>query len=258
MRLLMIRHGDPDYEHDCLTERGNTEAELLAQWLKREEKIDRFFVSPLGRAQETARHTTSLLNRKAVTLDWLQEFPALVDVNGSEYLQRSFGDLRRDENGSFLPHYIWDMKPAYKNGHEEFYSRDGWRDSILAEHSNMKECWETMCSGLDALLSSFGYERDGDIYRVRESNHLTIALFCHFGVTAAMLSYLWGVSPVVLWHSTVSAPTSVTELVTEEREEGIAIFRMTKFGSITHLQNAGQEPSFAARFCETFQDDTRH
>ena len=30
MRLLLIRHGDPDYEHDCLTARGRQEAAALA------------------------------------------------------------------------------------------------------------------------------------------------------------------------------------------------------------------------------------
>ncbi len=29
MRILMIRHGDPDYEHDSLTETGKKEAALL-------------------------------------------------------------------------------------------------------------------------------------------------------------------------------------------------------------------------------------
>ena len=29
MRLILIRHGDPDYEHDSLTETGFREAECL-------------------------------------------------------------------------------------------------------------------------------------------------------------------------------------------------------------------------------------
>ena len=36
MRLLIIRHGDPDYEKDCLTEKGKKEAALLAEYLKDE------------------------------------------------------------------------------------------------------------------------------------------------------------------------------------------------------------------------------
>ena len=31
MRILLIRHGDPDYENDTLTEKGCREAELLAK-----------------------------------------------------------------------------------------------------------------------------------------------------------------------------------------------------------------------------------
>ena len=36
MRILIIRHGDPDYSEDGLTERGRHEAELLAEKLKKE------------------------------------------------------------------------------------------------------------------------------------------------------------------------------------------------------------------------------
>ena len=39
MRLLIIRHGDPDYANDTLTEKGHREAQLLAEKLKNE-KID--------------------------------------------------------------------------------------------------------------------------------------------------------------------------------------------------------------------------
>ena len=30
MKLLFVRHGDPDYEHDSLTDKGVREADLLA------------------------------------------------------------------------------------------------------------------------------------------------------------------------------------------------------------------------------------
>ena len=32
MKLLIIRHADPDYEIDSLTETGHREARLLADW----------------------------------------------------------------------------------------------------------------------------------------------------------------------------------------------------------------------------------
>ena len=70
MKLLIVRHGEPDYEHDSLTEKGWREAELLADRLCRL-NIRAFYVSPLGRAQATARPTLERLGRKAEVLDWL-------------------------------------------------------------------------------------------------------------------------------------------------------------------------------------------
>lgn len=47
MRLIFIRHGDPDYVHDTLTEKGKREAELLAQRVKNWD-VSKFYVSPLA------------------------------------------------------------------------------------------------------------------------------------------------------------------------------------------------------------------
>ena len=52
MRILIVRHGDPDYANDCLTEKGRVEAALLADKLEKE-KLDYFYSSPMGRARET-------------------------------------------------------------------------------------------------------------------------------------------------------------------------------------------------------------
>lgn len=59
---------------------------------------------------------------------------------------------------------------------------------------------------------------------------------------------------MILWHHTAAAPTSVTTVNTEERREGTAIFRVSSFGDISHLYAGGEEPSFSARFCETYDD----
>ena len=62
MKILLIRHGDPDYKHDTLTEQGWVEAELLARRLQ-SAAIDDFYLSPLGRAQDTAGVTLKALGR---------------------------------------------------------------------------------------------------------------------------------------------------------------------------------------------------
>ena len=57
----------------------------------------------------------------------------------------------------------------------------------------------------------------------------------------------------------ITAPTSVTEVVTEEREKGIVAFRTLMIGDITHLNIGGEKPSFSGRFCEKYENaDERH
>ena len=53
MNLIFIRHAEPDYTIDSLTEKGFREAEMLANRTK-DWNVDEVYVSPLGRAQDTA------------------------------------------------------------------------------------------------------------------------------------------------------------------------------------------------------------
>ena len=64
MRLLIIRHGDPDYAKDSLTEKGWREAELLSRKISQME-VDYFYVSSLGRAKDTASLTLQKMGRTA-------------------------------------------------------------------------------------------------------------------------------------------------------------------------------------------------
>ena len=101
--------------------------------------------------------------------------------------------------------------------------------------------------------------RDGLTYRAEHANNDTIVFFCHFGLECVLLSHLLHISPMVLWHGTCAAPSSVTTLVTEERRPGIAYFRMSSFGDISHLYVKDEPPAFAARFCECYDnEDERH
>ncbi|MFR5295066.1 MAG: hypothetical protein ACLTF6_09935 [Clostridium sp.] len=125
------------------------------------------------------------------------------------------------------------------------------------------ECQSRNTSGspqeFDRLLAFHGYEREGLYYRAVRPNRDTIVLFCHFGVECVLLSHLLHVSPMPLWHGLCAAPSSVTTIYTEERRQGIASFRANAFGDISHLYAAGEEPSFAARFCETWDNENeRH
>jgi broad specificity phosphatase PhoE len=241
MKLIIVRHGDPDYSIDSLTEKGWREAELLSgRFLSKE--IKEFYVSPLGRARDTASITLRKLNREGKVMPWLREFhaPVIDESTGEESIP-------------------WDMLPGDWTGIEEYYDKGLWHTVPTMQSGKVMEEARCVNAGLDDILKIHGYEREGNYYRAVRANNDTIVLFCHFGVECILLGHLLGISPVVLWHGFCAAPSSVTTLITEERREGIAYFRMSSFGDISHLYAAGEEPAFAARFCETYDNmEERH
>lgn len=227
MKLLFIRHGDPDYVHDTVTEKGRREIELLADYLA-PMPIRDFYVSPLGRAQDTAKATLRRIGRQAETCGWLEEFPGRVvdETTGKKTIP-----------WDFLPD-IWTKKP-------EYYDKDGWYDEALMRTGEIKESYRKICGGIDGLLSRYGYDRDGSLYRTEGGNTDTIALFCHLGVQFSILSHLLGIPAVLLWHSFYVAPTSITTVISEERVPGRVFFRCAALGETTHLKLGGEPVSCA-------------
>ena len=241
MRILIVRHGDPNYEIDGLTEKGRVEAELVSKRLSKE-RIDAFYCSPLGRARLTAEPTLQKMGAEAEIMPWLREFsPPKIRV---PYL---------DEE-----RICWDILPEFLNSLEYVYHPTKWLEEDFIKNSDVPRCYKEVCDGLDALLSKHGYERNGYNYKAVKPNHDTIVLFCHFGLASVLLSHLLNTSPYSLWQHTFLAPTSVTTVYTEERIAGEAMFRAASIGDISHLYVENDEPAFSGRFCECFSDDTRH
>lgn len=149
--------------------------------------------------------------------------------------------------------------PAFMRSYPQLYSAEGWQTPEFIRNSGVPRAYAAACAGLDALLAEHGYVREGNCYRAERPNRDTLAFFCHFGATGILLSHLFNMSPVALLQHYAAAPTSVTTVYTEEREEGIASFRCASYGDISHLYAAHEPPSFSARFCETFANqDERH
>ena len=241
MRLIFIRHGDPDYEHDSVTEKGLREISLLADKMQKED-VTEFYLSPKGRAQRTAQATLERVRRTGTTYDWLQEF---------------FYEIRLPETGE--PHLIWDFMPSFMDRYPDLYSAERWQSLPFIAKSAVPREYAKVCEGIDALLEQHGYRRKGTYYEVLRANRETLVFFCHFGVTCVILSHLFNMSPVALLQHLVAAPSSVTTLYTEERERGIASFRCAAYGDVSHLYAGGEPPAFSGRFCERYEDfDERH
>ena len=241
MKLMIVRHADPDYSIDSLTPVGWEEARLLAERMAKLDITD-FYVSPLGRARDTASLTLEKMGRKAEVCPWLREFEAPI--------------YKPDRP---KPGCTWDWLPQDWTVEPRYYDPDRWTEPEVMQAGDVAGQADWVASNLDAVLAAHGYERNGNLYRAVRPNTDTLAFFCHFGVECVMLGHLLHVSPMVLWHGMCAAPSSVTILNTEERRKGIVSFRMSTFGDTSHLYAGGREPSFAARFCETWENmDQRH
>lgn len=235
MKILLIRHGDPDYEHDSLTPKGWKEAELLADRLIRLD-IRGFYCSPLGRAKDTAGVTLNRLGRSAAVLPWLQEFPARI-------LDPESGERR----------IAWDLMPSFWTRRADLYDKDRWyRDPVMAS-GDTEKIYKSVAEGIDGLLNGYGYRRDGMFFRTEAGNKDTIVLFCHLGVEFALLSHLLGIAAPVLWQGFFVAPTSVTVLATEERKKGEVYIRCKALGDTSHLYMGNEPVSDSGFFPETYE-----
>ena len=235
MKILIIRHGDPDYINDSLTELGKKEAKALAERMKNV-KADECYVSPLGRAKETAAYSLEKMNMKATELEWLREFAPVVK--------------RPEKSG-----VAWDWVPGDWTNMPNAFDFEKWTEYPALEEAGVRKEVDWIYSEFDSFLEKHGYKKDGKIFRAVHPNNDTIVLFCHFGLECILLSYLLNLSPFVLWHASIAPPTSITTVVTEERREGIAQFRMLSFGDTSHLYAAGMEPAFSGRFRECFTNE---
>ena len=268
MRLLFIRHGDPDYQNDCLNEIGRREARALSALCPKMD-LGTCYASPLGRAQETAAialgkavpgaHGTdaaAACGDLVTTLPWLREFPAEVNMQEASQVQDAYY-FHKKPDGTYKKRIVWDMYPSYYVERPALADHEDWRSTTLAACSDVVSVYDRITASFDSFLAAHGYVREGRHYRVERENTQTLTFFCHFGITCVLLSHLWNVSPFVTLQSLCMPTTSVTEVYTEERQQGFAFFRATRIGDTTHLTMAGLKPErlpHSALFAEVYSD----
>lgn len=234
MNLIFIRHGDPDYSIDSLTEKGWREAELLSMRTTKWD-VKEFYCSPLGRAKDTASLTLKKLGREAIVYDWLKEFyfPVTDPTTGIKKVP-------------------WDFMPHFFTNEPMLYHKDEWFLSPVMQEGSIETEFEAVKNGIDSVLLEHGYRRNGGYYLAEQPNCDTLVFFCHLGVQFVILSHLLGIAAPLLWQGCFVAPTSVTVLTSEERIEGEAYFRCKTIGDTSHLYAAGEPVSNSGFFQEVF------
>lgn len=172
MRIVFVRHGDPDYANDRLTALGRRQAFAAAARL-REEKIEKIYSSPMGRAVETAKIASDVLGlNEPEILDFMHEL--------------TWGST--DGSPLFAGGHPWAIADELVRTGRDLADPD-WEEHPFFRKNKATEDIARINGGIDEWLASLGYAREGSYYRNtgKEDNLHTVALFSHGGSSAAAI-----------------------------------------------------------------------
>ena len=226
MRIILVRHGHPDYANDCLTPLGRQHAAAAAQRLK-DEGIQKIFSSTCGRAMETARFTADLLGLPVEGMDAFREI--------------NWGSV----DGSSMPFagHPWDTADHMVAQGQSLLSPT-WADESPFAGNRVVDCVRKVAAAADEWLLSLGYLREGLYYRVLAPSYDTVALFGHGGETAALLSHLFNV-PFPFFCSAMGPDyTGIIVLTLPDTASGLVPMRFSLVNDVKHIQGLHAENIF--------------
>ncbi len=174
MIVYFVRHGEPDYETDSLTEEGKRQAELVSRRLVMS-GVDGIYSSPLGRARETAIPTAEKTGLPVEILPWAYEL-------SKESKTTMFSE--KPTHLSWINGTYW-MQPKFRNlTGKEFFELEA------VQKSGFKERYRMITEGLDAWIKELGYERTEDgFYMPVRPNDKHVVLFCHAAMMRVLLAH---------------------------------------------------------------------
>ena len=193
MRIIFVRHGEPNYAKDCLTELGKLQAAACAARLK-DEPITAVYSSTNGRAAETASYIAAPHGLTVESFDFMREL-------GWRMLEgEPLADgLPWNEVNEMVARGMNILDPDWAEG--EPFCRNYTTGRALAA-----------AAAFDAFLEPFGYRREGSYYRVLRENTDTIVMASHGGSGTAVIAHLLGLPFTFLLATFHPAFTSVTIL----------------------------------------------
>lgn len=177
MRLILVRHAEPNYELDCLTELGHKQAKIAAQRLINE-GIEEIYSSPMGRARQTAQAFSDASGIKKIEiLDFMHEI--------------RYGPENDLYNQEWSP---WAASDKMISKGQELCT-ENWREMPVFIGNTATIDVDNVMKNADSLLEKWGYKREGLYYRNIRSNddQHTIALFSHGGSSTALLSRIFNI-----------------------------------------------------------------
>jgi broad specificity phosphatase PhoE len=222
MRLYIIRHADPDYEKNTITEDGHAEATALAKRLAAH-GLDKIYCSPFGRAIETMKYTSEILNLEYKIEDWTKEL---------------WPELAIDETPWGKTMAI-DFPGEFYRCSENLPTHENWHKLSIFDNYKIKDVYGELIKNSDEFLARQGFVREGGRYRITKASEDKIAVFCHGGLGLTWLAHLLEIPVTLMWSGFWLPPSSVTTILFDERSPGYAVPRCIGLGDVSHLYEAG-------------------
>jgi len=221
MRLILVRHAEPNYELDCLTELGHKQAKIAAQRLINE-GIEEIYSSPMGRARQTAQAFSDASGIKKIEiLDFMHEI--------------RYGPENDLYNEEWSP---WAASDKMISKGQELCT-ENWRELPVFTGNTATIDVDNVMKNADSLLEKWGYKREGLYYRNIRSNddQHTIALFSHGGSSTALLSRIFNI-PFPYLCATLHIPHTGITILRFDRTPGklaVPVIELACDGR--HIQN---------------------
>ena len=223
MLLYIIRHGEPDYRRDCLTERGWQQAEAVGKRIA-DAKIDRIFASPMGRARETAEPACRMLGLEYQIEEWTHEI-------GDERMTTYPDGVRKSI--TFVQNTYYRENGNMDLGYQQAFSCPG-----IAQ-SDMKSAVAYIEKNGNEFLERLGYKEEKGIYRILRPNEERVALFCHAAFSRAWLSILLHIPLHMMWSSFEYTHTGVTVIEFKNNANGVTAPQCLCYSDMSHLYASG-------------------
>ena len=218
MLLYIIRHGDPDYTTDTLTERGRKQAEALVPRLTRA-GITRIFSSPMGRARQTAEPTARALGLEIEIEEWAHE------------IDREYRWV--DEAKTILAGQLGTER--FRLGRDADVSYEHSLETDVLSRTRLSEVLPDIARNADKLLEKLGYKAEGNVYRVISPSDEHVALFCHAALSRALVSHLLHIPAHLAWGGFSFTHTGVTVFEMKNPPEGLTAPRCLMLSDMSHL-----------------------
>lgn len=231
MLFYYIRHGDPVYAPDSLTELGKRQAEAVGRRLALH-GIDKIYASTSNRAICTARPAAEMLKKDIVQLDFANEQHAwdeFVVVRGG---RRRW--LFQDE----------EMRRLFQQPEMRALG-DRWYEHPAIAQYDFGKGVERVYRESDRFFASLGYEHldfTGS-YRVLRENAERVALFAHQGFGLAFLSCLLDI-PYPQFSTHFDMCHSGITVIEFRQEGGYALPRVCMLSSDAHIYKEGLPTSY--------------